>query len=91
MCLQTLEKFREEVNNTWIICHGPTMAKIGDEVICLKWVMTRTWDEIKWKIFEVIWFDINSLEGGWLWFSRRIRIWWYPEESFNPNKFKKVD
>ena len=91
MWIQSLKEFKQEIINNWIRLHWLTMAKIGDDIECIKWVITKQGDKIKWKIFKLIDVVVESHEWGYLGFTRRIKIEWYIDEDFNPNKFKKIN
>lgn len=89
MWLDWLERFRNHVINTWVNMWAQRV-KVGEKIMCKKDVVSKSWDRIKWRVFELLDICIESQEWNGLWFSKRIKITWYPDELFNPSRFRKI-
>ncbi len=90
MWFKALDDFRDRLKTEWIRVWGNSFAKEWDKLVCTKWVRTKDWVLIKDQIFELLEISVESYEWNWLWFSKKIKISWFPDEEFNPKKFKKI-
>jgi len=61
MWIQSLKEFKQEIINNWIRLHWPTMAKIGDDIECIKWVITKQGDKTMKKAMLILVFVSVSL------------------------------
>lgn len=89
MSVESLKNFNAHIQKNWIRM-WEEFVKVWEEIVCKKWVISETGEDIKWRVFSLLEIIVESYEWNGVGFSKRIRISWFPYEKFNPKKFRKV-
>ncbi len=83
------DRAREDIKNKGIrVKWEDQFAREWDEIICVKDVISKEGEKIKWRVFSLTEIVVEPPETSEHWMLKRIRISWFWDELFHPKKFR---
>lgn len=87
------DNFSDRVISQWVrvkSVNGYGFAKEGDYVSCVRWVVSKSWENIQWKVFQILKIVIIYPETAQHGIEKRIQLVWFGQELFNPKRFRLI-